>query len=63
MKEGRPMFDSAALAYSLSQAESGWRWSVYDLDGVTVADGADPSQDAALASIDRLLRSSNDNAN
>ena len=55
------MFDASALAYSLSQAESGWRWSVYDLDGVTVAAGDDPSQDAALAAIDRLLRS-NDNA-
>jgi hypothetical protein len=30
------------FAYSLSQEEEGWRWSVYDQDGVTVAAGADP---------------------
>ncbi len=46
---------SSSLAYSLNQMESGWRWSVYDLDGVTVADGADVSRDAALKSVQQSL--------
>jgi hypothetical protein len=47
------MRESSSLAYSLSQAEDGWRWSVYDEDGVTVAD---PSQAAAQAAVERTLR-------
>jgi hypothetical protein len=46
-----------SLAYSLSQVEEGWRWSVYDEDGVTVADGAHPSRDAAEAAVESTLRS------
>ncbi|MBS0360280.1 MAG: hypothetical protein JSR98_02775 [Proteobacteria bacterium] len=46
-----------SLAYSLSQAEEGWRWSVYDEDGVTVANGADADRDAAQAAVDSALRS------
>jgi hypothetical protein len=46
-----------ALAYSLSQVEEGWRWSVYDEDGVTVADGADSTRDAAQAAVESTLRS------
>ena len=46
------------FAYSLSQAENGWRWSVYDEDGVTVGRGADLSRDMAKAAIERLLRES-----
>jgi hypothetical protein len=46
-----------ALAYSLSQVEEGWRWCVYDEDGVTVADGAHPSRDAAQAAVESTLRS------
>jgi hypothetical protein len=46
-----------ALAYSLSQVEEGWRWSVYDQDGVTVADGAHPSREAAEAAVVLTLRS------
>lgn len=45
-----------ALAYSLSHAEDGWRWSVYDEDGVTVADGANIDRDAAQAAVDSALR-------
>ena len=45
-----------SLAYSLSQVAEGWRWSVYDEDGVTVADGADPSRDAAEAAVESTLR-------
>lgn len=44
-----------SLAYSLNQMESGWRWSVYDLEGVTVADGADASRDGALQAVRRSL--------
>jgi hypothetical protein len=47
---------SSSLAYSLNQMETGWRWSVYDLDGVTVADGADISRDAALAAVQQSMR-------
>jgi hypothetical protein len=50
------MRESSSLAYSLSQAEDGWRWCVYDEDGVTVADGAHPSQAAAQAAVERTLR-------
>jgi hypothetical protein len=46
-----------ALAYSLSQVEEGWRWCVYDEDGVTVADGAHPNRDAAQAAVESTLRS------
>jgi hypothetical protein len=45
------------FAYSLSQEEEGWRWSVYDEDGVTVAGGAKPSRDAAQAAVESTLRS------
>jgi hypothetical protein len=46
-----------SFAYSLSQVEEGWRWSVYDEEGITVADGADPSRDAAKAAVESTLRS------
>jgi hypothetical protein len=46
-----------SLAYSLSQVEEGWRWSVYDEDGVTVAGGALASRDAAQAAVELTLRS------
>jgi hypothetical protein len=45
------------FAYSLSQVEEGWRWSVYDEDGVTVADGADQSRDGAEAAVRSTLKS------
>jgi hypothetical protein len=45
-----------SLAYSLSQVAEGWRWSVYDEDGVTVADGAHASRDAAEAAVESTLR-------
>jgi len=44
------------LAYSLSQVDEGWRRSVYDEEGVTVADGADVSRDAAEAAVESTLR-------
>jgi hypothetical protein len=44
-----------SFAYSLSQSEEGWRWSVYDEDGVTVADGAHSSRDAAEAAVKLTL--------
>jgi len=45
-----------SFAYSLSQVEEGWRWSVYDEDGVMVARGADSSRDRAQAAVDKTLR-------
>ncbi len=50
------MREMCSLAYSLSQAENGWRWCVYDEDGVTVADGDLPSQAAAQAAVERTFR-------
>lgn len=50
------MRELKSFAYSLSQAEDGWRWRVFDEDGVTVANGAHPSQDAAKAAVETLLR-------
>ncbi len=50
------MPEQSALAYSLSQVEAGWRWSVYDEDGVTVARGDDASRAVAEAAVERLLR-------
>jgi len=49
------MQEQSLLAYSLSQIETGWRWSVYDEDGVTVAGGANISRDAAQAAVERTL--------
>ena len=49
------MPESRSFAYSLSQREDGWSWSVYDEDGETVARGADASRSAAQAAVDRML--------
>jgi hypothetical protein len=51
------MSEARSFAYSLSQAEDGWRWRIYDEDGVTVADGSHPTQDAALAEVHTMLES------
>jgi hypothetical protein len=51
------MPEDSPFAYSLSQVEEGWRWSVYDEDGVTVAGGAHASRDAAQAAVESTLRS------
>jgi len=45
-----------SFAYSLSQVEEGWRWQVYDEEGVTIAGGADPSRAAAQAAVELTLR-------
>jgi hypothetical protein len=50
------MRDLPTFAYSLCQVEEGWRWSVYDEDGETVACGADSSRDRAQAAVKRTLR-------
>ena len=50
------MREGVSLAYSLSHDEDVWRWSVYDEDGVTVADGADVTQDAAMAAVHSTFR-------
>jgi hypothetical protein len=46
-----------SFAYSLCQVEEGWRWSVYDEDGVTVAYGSDVSRDRAEIAVQHALRS------
>lgn len=51
------MPQDSPFAYSLSQVEEGWRWSVYDEDGVTVANGAHVSRHAAEAAVASTLRS------
>ncbi len=43
------------LAYSLSQADSGWEWRIFDEDGRTVASGADPDRQAAQAAVNELI--------
>ena len=45
------MREGMSLAYSLCQDDGVWRWSVYDEDGVTVADGAQATQAAAMAAV------------
>lgn len=55
------MREPRSFAYSLSQLEDRWAWSVYDEDGVTVADGAQESRDAAQAAVNRMLKSCNSN--
>lgn len=50
------MQESRSFAYSLCQVEEGWRWSVYDEDGETVARGADVSRDRAQAAVELTLR-------
>ena len=50
------MQEPRSFAYSLCQVEEGWRWSVYDEDGVTVARGADVSRDGAQAAVELMLR-------
>jgi hypothetical protein len=49
------MHEPRSFAYSLSQREDGWTWSVYDEDGITVARGADLTQAAAQAAVYRML--------
>lgn len=50
------MREPRSFAYSLSQQEDGWCWSVYDEDGVTVADGTHETRAAAQAAVERTLR-------
>lgn len=50
------MQEPRSFAYSLSQSEDGWAWSVYDEDGMTVARGADASRDRAEKAVERALR-------
>ena len=44
-----------SFAYSLSQREDGWAWTVYDENGLTVARGAHESRAAAQAAVERML--------
>lgn len=51
------MHEAREFAYTLSQVENGWLWSVFDEDGVTVAGGAHANRAQAQAEVERLLRS------
>lgn len=44
------------FAYSMSQAETGWNWSVYDEAGEVVASGLDACQETAKAAVERAMR-------
>ncbi|HSV04626.1 MAG TPA: hypothetical protein VLI41_15630 [Phenylobacterium sp.] len=50
------MQEPKAFAYSLSQQQEGWAWSIYDENGATVACGAHRSRADAEAAVDRALR-------
>jgi len=50
------MHEPRTFAYSLSRSETGWTWSVYDEDGITVARGADATRAAAESALQSLLR-------
>jgi hypothetical protein len=54
------MQEARGFAYSLCQVEDGWRWRVFDEDGVTVAGGADSSRAAAEAAVELMLQSDRD---
>jgi hypothetical protein len=55
------MLESKSFAYSLSHdIDDVWRWSVYDEDGVTVADGVHATQAAAQAAVEQMLRRAGD---
>ena len=51
------MREQRSFAYSLSQVEDGWRWSVYDEEGMVVADGAHATRDDAQAAVELTMRS------
>jgi hypothetical protein len=48
--------EQSLLAYSLRQAESGWMWNVYDLDGDVVASGTAATQSAAEQFVFEVLQ-------
>jgi len=50
------MQEPRSFAYSLSQVDAGWKWSVIDEDGMTVAGGADLSRSAAEAAVENTLK-------
>ncbi|UTP39431.1 hypothetical protein M9M90_19825 [Phenylobacterium sp. LH3H17] len=43
------------FAYSLSHAEAGWAWSIFDEEGETVAQGTDLSQSGARAAVESAI--------
>ena len=45
------------FAYAIAHAESSWTWSVFDIDGVTVAEGVQTSQSEALDAVQDSIQS------
>ncbi|MDP3853467.1 hypothetical protein [Phenylobacterium sp.] len=43
------------FAYSLSHAEAGWAWRIFDEEGATVAQGTDLSQSGAQAAVESAI--------
>ncbi|MDP3854483.1 hypothetical protein [Phenylobacterium sp.] len=43
------------FAYSLSHAEAGWAWRIFDEEGETVAQGTDLSQSGAQAAVESAI--------
>jgi len=43
------------FAYSLSHAEAGWAWRIFDEEGETVAQGTDLSQSDAQAAVESAI--------
>ena len=50
------MPEESPFAYSLNQLEKGWKWCVYDAEGITVADGADATRRDAESAIEHAIR-------
>lgn len=52
---GTRSMDSRTLAYGLVPQDSGWRWSVLDCRGHTIATGVEAAKPAAIAAIEAWL--------
>lgn len=48
--------DERLFAYSLSQVDQGWTWSLWDEDGGVVATGAAPDQSSAQRRLVEAIR-------
>jgi len=51
------------LAYSLWRVRRGWGWSVYDMDGATIATGEAETQTEAERAVSEIYRAPQRSAN